>query len=87
MVVAKFFSTQSRTAAAMPVRHGVAAEVVLRVAGIFDPLNHLRCAFHHGPYPRWFLCKVFETGGMGEDLPRRAAGFRLVLGLKEKARQ
>jgi len=71
----------------MPFRQGVAAEIVLRVAGIFDPLNHLRCAFHDGPYPRWFLCKVFETGGMIEDLPRHATGFGSILGLKEKARR
>jgi hypothetical protein len=51
MVVAKFFSTEGRTAATMPVGPGVPAEVVLYFAGILDPLDHLHCVFHVS-YPR-----------------------------------
>ena len=55
MVVAKFFSAQGRTAATVPVRFGMAAEVVLCVAGIFDLLNHLYCVFHDGLTPLDFV--------------------------------
>jgi len=77
MVVTKFFSTEGRTAATLPVRPGVMAEVVLCFAGIFDPLDHLHCVFHVPTPPISFLCKVFKTGWMSVDLLSRSSSFRV----------
>jgi hypothetical protein len=51
VVVAKFFSAEGRTATMTSIGPGVAAEIVLRRAAVFDLLDSVHYVLHDDPSP------------------------------------